>query len=74
MPDDAVCGPLLAEIRAYVARAGYPPSRRELRAALDVASTDTIARHMRHLARDGMIEIQSMTSRGFRLLAVEGGA
>ena len=70
--DDVVCGPLLVELRLRLARDGYPPTRRELRGALDLASTDTVARHMRHLQRDGLIEIDPRTSRGIRL--VRGGS
>ncbi len=53
-------------IREHLARHGYPPSLRELARAAGVTPT-AVTKHLRALARTGLIELPGHTARGIRL-------
>ena len=63
---------VLACIQEFVYRAGMPPTRAEISKQLGFRSANAAEEHLRALARKGMIELQSGTSRGIRLLAPAG--
>ena len=63
---------VLACIQEFVYRAGMPPTRAEIAKQLGFRSVNAAEEHLRALARKGMIELQSGTSRGIRLLAPAG--
>ena len=63
---------VLACIQEFVYHAGMPPTRAEISKQLGFRSANAAEEHLRALARKGMIELQSGTSRGIRLLAPAG--
>lgn len=56
-------------IVAYRRECGYPPTLREIGAALNVRSTNGITDHLRALERKGYLTHGAMLSRGLRLTA-----
>ena len=60
-------GQVLALIQKAIARTGAPPTRAEIAAALGFASANAAEDHLRALAKKGVIELVSGTSRGIRL-------
>jgi repressor LexA len=48
---------MLAYIREYIQAHGWPPTVREIGAALGIKSTSTVAHHLRALARLGYVEL-----------------
>ena len=71
MPDAAKLTPRQDEILRLIARAiersGYPPTRAEIAAELGFRSANAAEDHLHALARKGMLELSSGTSRGIRL-------
>ena len=63
--------PRQAEILAFIKRClddnGYPPTRAEIAAELGFRSANAAEEHLQALARKGVIELVSGTSRGIRL-------
>ena len=62
----------LEEIRRHVRSHGFPPTRRELAAALGMRNWTSVNDILEVLARKGWIELAAGTKRGIRLLANEG--
>jgi len=60
-------GQVLALIQKAIARTGAPPTRAEIAAALGFASANAAEDHLRALAKKGVIELVSGSSRGIRL-------
>ena len=60
-------GQVLELIQQAIARTGAPPTRAELAAELGFASPNAAEDHLRALAKKGVIELVSGTSRGIRL-------
>ena len=60
-------GQVLALIKKAIARTGAPPTRAEIAAELGFASPNAAEDHLRALAKKGVIELVSGTSRGIRL-------
>lgn len=58
---------ILALIQRAMARTGAPPTRAEIAAELGFRSPNAAEEHLRALARKGVIELVSGTSRGIRL-------
>jgi len=58
---------ILALIQKAIARTGAPPTRAEIAAELGFASPNAAEDHLRALAKKGVIELVSGTSRGIRL-------
>lgn len=58
---------ILALIQNAIARTGAPPTRAEIAAELGFRSANAAEEHLQALARKGMIELVSGTSRGIRL-------
>lgn len=58
---------ILALIRSYLERYGYPPTRAEIAAELGFRSANAAEQHLRALARKGAIELIPGASRGLRL-------
>ena len=58
---------VLALIEQAIARTGAPPTRAEIAAELGFASPNAAEDHLRALAKKGVIEMVSGTSRGIRL-------
>jgi repressor LexA len=58
---------ILDLIQAKVARTGAPPTRAEIAAELGFKSANAAEEHLQALARKGVIELLSGTSRGIRL-------
>ncbi|HEY7023648.1 MAG TPA: transcriptional repressor LexA [Candidatus Limnocylindrales bacterium] len=54
-------------IAATVRERGYPPSVREIAAAVDLASTSAVHHHLQALEREGLIERGGSQSRAVRL-------
>ena len=63
---------ILALIQRAIARTGAPPTRAEIAAELGFRSANAAEDHLRALAKKGVIELVSGTSRGIRLRS--GGA
>ncbi|HJP10422.1 MAG: transcriptional repressor LexA [Arenicellales bacterium] len=59
-------------IQSFAHRTGMPPTRAEIAKQLGFRSANAAEDHLRALARKGMIELQSGTSRGIRLLEPTG--
>jgi|TARA_B100001123_G_scaffold319348_1_gene358009 repressor LexA len=59
-------------IQSFIHRTGMPPTRAEIAKQLGFRSANAAEDHLRALARKGMIELQSGTSRGIRLLEPAG--
>jgi len=55
-------------IRDYIERAGMPPTRAEIAAALGFRSTNAAVDHLKALAKKGVIELRPGMSRGIRLV------
>ena len=58
---------ILALIQKAIARTGAPPTRAEIAAELGFRSPNAAEDHLRALAKKGVIELVSGTSRGIRL-------
>ncbi|KTT23174.1 transcriptional repressor LexA [Pseudacidovorax intermedius] len=58
---------ILELIRSAMARTGAPPTRAEIAAELGFKSANAAEEHLQALARKGVIELVSGTSRGIRL-------
>lgn len=58
---------ILELIQAAIARTGAPPTRAEIAAELGFRSANAAEEHLQALARKGVIELVSGTSRGIRL-------
>ena len=67
-------GQVLALIEQAIARTGAPPTRAEIAAELGFASPNAAEDHLRALAKKGVIELVSGTSRGIRLRLGSGAA
>jgi repressor LexA len=62
---------ILHLIRDTIARTGAPPTRAEIAAALGFRSANAAEEHLQALARKGVIELVSGTSRGIRLRSAD---
>ena len=62
---------ILDLIKQHIDDTGYPPTRAEIAAELGFKSANAAEEHLRALARKGVIEMISGTSRGIRLLEEE---
>lgn len=60
---------ILKLIARAIERSGYPPTRAEIAAELGFRSANAAEDHLHALARKGMLELASGTSRGIRLTA-----
>ena len=60
-------GQVLALIQKAITHTGAPPTRAEIAAELGFASANAAEDHLRALAKKGVIELVSGTSRGIRL-------
>ena len=60
---------ILDLIQSAIARTGAPPTRAEIAAELGFKSANAAEEHLQALARKGVIELVSGTSRGIRLQA-----
>ena len=58
---------ILGLIREHIANTGFPPTRAEIAARLGFRSANAAEEHLKALARKGVIELTSGTSRGIRL-------
>jgi repressor LexA len=58
-------------IKQHIVNTGYPPTRAEIANELGFKSPNAAEEHLRALARKGVIEMISGTSRGIRLLEEE---
>lgn len=58
---------ILALIRRHIAETGSPPTRAEIASRLGFRSPNAAEEHLKALARKGVIELASGTSRGIRL-------
>jgi repressor LexA len=58
---------ILALIRQHIAGTGFPPTRAEIAAQLGFRSPNAAEEHLKALARKGVIELASGSSRGIRL-------
>jgi repressor LexA len=58
---------ILDLIESAIARTGAPPTRAEIAAELGFKSANAAEEHLQALARKGVIELVSGTSRGIRL-------
>jgi repressor LexA len=58
---------ILALIKKHIADTGFPPTRAEIADTLGFKSANAAEEHLKALARKGMIELTSGTSRGIRL-------
>lgn len=59
---------ILNLIKQHIDETGYPPTRAEIAAQLGFKSPNAAEEHLRALARKGVIEMISGTSRGIRLI------
>lgn len=59
-------------IRTFFHHTGMPPTRAEIAKQLGFRSVNAAEEHLRALARKGVIELRSGTSRGIRLLTPAG--
>ncbi len=62
---------ILDLIKQHISETGYPPTRAEIANELGFKSPNAAEEHLRALARKGVIEMISGTSRGIRLLEEE---
>ena len=62
---------ILQFIRAFIAEAGFPPTRADIKRGLGFRSPNAAESHLRALARKGAIELLAGSSRGIRLLLPE---
>lgn len=58
---------VLVVIRQHIANTGFPPTRAEIAGQLGFRSANAAEEHLKALARKGVIELTSGTSRGIRL-------
>ena len=58
---------ILAMIKQHIADTGFPPTRAEIASRLGFRSANAAEEHLKALARKGVIELTSGTSRGIRL-------
>ena len=58
---------IIEYIAATIRRSGYPPSVREIAAAVGLASTSAVHHHLSALERDGLLERDATQSRALRL-------
>ncbi len=58
----------MVAICTHIVARGYPPTVRELLAALGMTSANGIHQHLRYIARKGYLRIDSMRSRGIVVL------
>ena len=58
---------IIEYIATTVRRSGYPPSVREIAAAVGLASTSAVHHHLSALERDGLLERDATQSRALRL-------
>src|SRR3954465_7090666 len=58
---------ILDLIQSAIARTGAPPTRAEIAEELGFKSANAAEEHLQALAREGVIELVSGTSRGIRL-------
>jgi repressor LexA len=58
---------ILDLIQSAIARTGAPPTRAEIATELGFKSANAAEEHLQALARKGVIELVSGTSRGIRL-------
>lgn len=65
---------VLASIRDYIERHGFPPTIAELTTLLGIRSPNAARDHLRTLARKGVIALTPAASRGIRLLTVPNNA
>jgi len=63
---------ILQLIRDFISETGMPPTRAEIAEALGFRSANAAEDHLKALARKGVIELMSGSSRGIRLLEKEG--
>jgi len=64
---------VLALIRDHIAAHGLPPTRAEIAQSLGFRSPNAAESHLRALARKGVIELLSGSSRGIRLVEPSAG-
>ena len=62
---------ILEMIRQFSAEFGYPPSIREIGAAVGISSTSVVSYNLQVLERKGFLSRESFISRGLRLAASE---
>jgi repressor LexA len=62
---------ILDLIKQHIGNTGYPPTRAEIAGELGFKSPNAAEEHLRALARKGVIEMISGTSRGIRLIDEE---
>jgi repressor LexA len=62
---------ILGLIKQHISETGYPPTRAEIANKFGFKSPNAAEEHLRALARKGVIEMISGTSRGIRLLKEE---
>ena len=62
---------ILELIQSAIARTGAPPTRAEIASELGFKSANAAEEHLQALARKGVIELVSGTSRGIRLRSVD---
>lgn len=65
---------VLASIRNYIERHGFPPTIAELTTLLGIRSPNAVRDHLRTLARKGVIALTPAASRGIRLLTAPNNA
>ncbi len=58
---------ILTLIQQHIAQTGFPPTRAEIAQQLGFRSANAAEEHLQALARKGMLELSSGTSRGIRL-------
>ena len=58
---------ILALIQKHITQTGFPPTRAEIAQQLGFRSANAAEEHLQALARKGMLELSSGTSRGIRL-------
>ena len=58
---------ILTLIQQHIAQTGFPPTRAEIAQRLGFRSANAAEEHLQALARKGMLELSSGTSRGIRL-------
>ena len=58
---------ILSLIQQHIADTGFPPTRAEIATQLGFRSPNAAEEHLKALARKGMIELASGSSRGIRL-------
>jgi len=59
---------ILAYMDEYIKEKGYPPSIREICAAVSLSSTSTVHAHLNTLKKQGLIQKDDSTPRGIRVM------